>query len=36
MARIFIILSRLGRIWSSSNVIVGLARLSWLLRVVLR
>ena len=32
----FIILSRLGRIWSSPNVIAGLARLSRLLGAVFR
>jgi len=28
--------SRLGRIWSSPNIVVGLARLSWLLGAVPR
>ena len=32
----FIILSRLGRIWSSPNIAVGLAYLSWLLEAVFR
>ena len=32
----FIILSRLGRIWSSPNTIVGLAYLNWLLEAVFR
>ena len=36
IACIFIILFRLGRIWSSPDIVVGLARLSWLLGVVLR
>ena len=36
MAYTFIILSRLGRIWSSPNITAGLARLSWLLGAVLR
>ena len=36
MACIFIILSRLGRIWSSPNIVVGLAYLSRLLGVVFR
>jgi hypothetical protein len=35
-ARIFIISSRLGRIWSSPDIAAGLAYLSWLLGAVLR
>jgi hypothetical protein len=36
MVYIFIISSRLGRIWSSLNIIAGLARLSRFLGAVLR
>ena len=36
MVYIFIILSKLGRIWSSPNITVGLAYLSWLLKAVFR
>jgi hypothetical protein len=36
MAYMFIILSKLGRIWSSFNIVAGLAYLSQLLGVVFR
>ena len=36
MAYMFIISSRLGRIWSSPNIMAGLAYLSWLLGAVFK